>query len=106
MIIDEHLYIGTMPEKTASRLLKKIKNFKSFSGAFVVTFPLFDDGLLEIYDVNEFRQEYYKRRSDDIHIVGISQTRKGAFYLVRDIMDDVYAKTGTCDCVNYFKNIL
>ncbi len=105
MIIDEHLYIGTMPEKMAFKLIKKIKKFKICPGTFVITYPLFGEGLLEIYDVNEFQQEYYKKHSDDIHIVGISQTRKGAFYLVRDIMDDVYKKTGTCDCVNYFNNL-
>lgn len=105
MTIDEHLYTGHMPEKTVTRLVKRIKKQKPCSGVYVVTLPLFEDGLLEVYDTNEFLQPYYKKREADIYIVGISLTKKGAFFLVRDIIDDVYRLTGSFDCNAYFKYV-
>jgi hypothetical protein len=106
MIIDKHLYIGSLPEKSAIKIVRKIKKFKLCAGVQVITLPMFNEGLLEIYDLNEFQQEYYKAHSDDIHVVGIAVTRRQAYYLVRDIIDDVYRNTGTFDCDTYFRYVL
>lgn len=102
MTIDKRLYVGDLSDKKIARMIRKIKKFKLCTGVVLVTLPLFDQGLLEIYDINEFQQEYYKKRSDDIHVVGIAQTKRQAYRLVRDIIDDIYQKTGTFDCMNYF----
>lgn len=106
MTIDEHLYIGTLSEKAALKLVKKIKKSKPCEGVFVITLPLFDDGLLEIYNFNELLQKFYQERLDDIHIVGISMTRKGAYYLSKDIINDVYNNTGAFNCTEYFEKVL
>lgn len=102
MTIDKNLYVGKMSDKNIIKIIRKIKKFKLCPGVILITLPLFNEGLLEIYDMNEFQQEYYKKHSDDIHVVGISQTKRQAYRLVRDIIDDVYSKTGTFDCVSYF----
>ncbi len=103
MTIDKNLYVGKMSDKNVIKIIRKIKKFKLCTGVVLITLPLFGQGLLEIYDMNEFQQEYYKRHSDEIHVVGISQTKRQAYRLVRDIIDDVYAKTGAFDCVSYFQ---
>lgn len=71
-----------------------------------MTLPVFGEGLLEVYDFNEFQQGIYKHYMDDIHIVGIAPSKKLAYYVVRDIIDDVYKNTGTFDCDTYFKYVL
>lgn len=81
MTIAKRLYTGVMPDKTASRLIKRIKKRKPCADVYVITLPLFEDGLLEVYEANEFLQPYYKKRTDDIVIVGMSMTKAGAFFL-------------------------
>ena len=70
MTIVKRLYTGVMPDRTASRLIKRIKKRKPCADVYVITLPLFEDGLLEVYEANEFLQPYYKKRTDDIVIVG------------------------------------
>ena len=91
MTIVKRLYTGVMPDKTASRLIKRIKKRKPCADVYVITLPLFEDGLLEVYEANEFLQPYYKKRTDDIVIVGMSM-----------IIRDVYGTTGKFDCKDYF----
>jgi hypothetical protein len=102
MTIVKRLYTGVMPDKTASQLIKRIKKRKPCADVYVITLPLFEDGLLEVYEANEFLQPYYKKRTDDIVIVGMSMTKAGAFFLIRDIIRDVYGTTGKFDCKDYF----
>lgn len=102
MIVDRHLYIGQMKDSDVVRTVRKLKKNKPCAGVFVVTLPLFDQGILEIYDANELTQKYYRERTDEIHVVGISHTRHGAVTLVRDIISDIYDKTGDFDCTDYF----
>lgn len=89
MTIVKRLYTGVMPDKTASRLIKRIKKRKPCADVYVITLPLFEDGLLEVYEANEFLQPYYKKRTDDIVIVGMSMTKAGAFFLIR-ILSGMY----------------
>ncbi|MGN0394630.1 MAG: hypothetical protein ACI4EF_04650 [Coprococcus sp.] len=105
MIIDEQLYIRHMSDRSVIKIIRKIKKFKLCTGAYVVTLPLFNDGMLEIYNVNEFQQPVYKEIGDSIHIVGIAPTRKMAVYLIRDIVDDVYKETGGLDMKTYFSTV-
>lgn len=102
MIIDRQLYIGQMNDRDVIRTVHKLKRNKLCTGVVVITLPLFDQGMLEIYDVNEFQQSYYQERYDEIHIVGITHTRRGAVMLVKDIIADIYDKTGGFDCTNFF----
>ncbi len=102
MIIDKQLYVGCMSDRNIIKIIRKIKRFSSCTGVYVVTLPLFHDGILEIYNVNEFMQPVYRNMDDKIHIVGIASTRSAAVYLVKDIIDDVYKKTGGFDMNAYF----
>lgn len=85
MRVIEDLYTYDINEKKAKRLLKKISRGKPAKGLYVVVYPLFNDGVLEIYSYNQLLQPYYKRRSDDIEIVGISMSKAEADMLVLGI---------------------
>ena len=58
MTIVKRLYTGVMPDKTASRLIKRIKKRKPCADVYVITLPLFEDGLLEDYEANEGRSVF------------------------------------------------
>jgi hypothetical protein len=86
------------------RLIRRIKRYGKCPGINVITLPLFDDGILEIYNFDELKQKYYRDRSNDIHIVGIAVSRAQAVRMVRDIVDEVYNNTGGFDCISYFSS--
>ena len=105
MVIDEKFYVGRAKDRQIIRMVRGIKYFhkvRYVPGVFVVTLPLFGDGILEIYEMNEFRQKIYRDMSDSIHIVGAAATRAQAISLVRDIIDDIYKKTGGVDVKEFF----
>ncbi len=102
MIIDKQLYVGGLPDRGVIRLIKKIKKFKPCASTYIITLPLSLEGMLEIYNANELRQRRYMQMEDRIHIVGIAPSKRIAVYLVRDIIDDIYRKTGGFDVNSYF----
>lgn len=66
-------------------------------GVFVITLPLFGDGILEIYELMNSGRRSTLDMGDAIHIVGAAPSRFQAVLLVRDIIDDIYKKTGDVD---------
>ena len=83
-------------------LERRFHRVKYVPGVFVITLPLFGDGILEIYELNELRQKIYTDMGDAIHIVGAAPSRFQAVLLVRDIIDDIYKKTGDVDVERFF----
>ena len=49
MRVIEDLYTYDINEKKAKRLVKKISHGKPAKGLYVVVYPLFNDGVLELY---------------------------------------------------------
>ena len=90
MVIDDKFYVGGARDRQIIRMVRGIRRFhrvKYVPGVFVITLPLFGDGILE---------------GDAIHIVGAAPSRFQAVLLVRDIIDDIYKKTGDVDVERFF----
>jgi hypothetical protein len=94
MRVIEDLYTYDIKEKKVHKILKKIASQKPVKKLYVIVFPLFNDGILEIYSYNQLLQPYYKNRTDDIEIVGISKGRYGAdeilLKLIQEMCDSGY----------------
>lgn len=101
MTVIENLYTDISSDKRLYRKLKRIKKRKLSEKTFVITYPLSQYGLLEIYDYNELLQNYYKRMDDRIVVIGISESRGGAYDLVTDILEEVLAETNGFDIRSY-----
>ena len=87
MVIDDKFYVGGARDRQIIRMVRGIRRFhkvRYVPGVFVVTLPLFDDGILEIYELNELRQKVYRDMENSIHI------------------DDIYRKTGDVDVKGFF----
>lgn len=127
MVIDEKFYVGKASDRSVIRMVRRIKrvnrinkrtkrNFlsgtgrrakccaarKASVGLYVITLPVFGDGILEIYDINELTQKTYAMLGDSIHIVGAAETRTCAMLVVRDIIEDIYNKTGGVAVADFF----
>ena len=62
MVIDDKFYVGGARDRQIIRMVRGIRRFhrvKYVPGVFVITLPLFGDGILEIYELNELRQKIY-----------------------------------------------
>lgn len=106
MVIDDKFYVGAAKDRQIIRMVRHIRRFheikKYVPGIYVVTLPLFHDGILEVYEISELKQKVYDDVRDAIHIVGAAPGKRQAIRLVRDIIDDIYKKTGTVDVEAFF----
>ena len=91
----EDLYTYDIKEKKVNKLLKKISHQKRINKLYVVVYPLFGDGILEVYNYNQLLQPYYMKRTDDIRIVGISRGRIGADRIILGLIQEMCDKNYT-----------
>lgn len=96
MQIGNGIYTYGISDKKLDKISKKIKKGKIIPGLHLVTLPLFNDGILEIYDYNQLLQPFYKTMDDKIVIVGISKDRAGANDIVMELVQRM------CDAGNGF----
>ncbi len=86
MQIIDNVYTYGIKEKKLDKIISKINKEKIIPNLCVITLPLFDDGILEIYDYNQLLQPYYKSLGDDIKVVGITKGRGDANELVLELV--------------------
>ncbi len=84
MVIDDKFYVGGARDRQIIRMVRGIRRFH------------------KVYELNELRQKVYRDMENSIHIVGAAPSRVQAIWLVRDIIDDIYRKTGDVDVKGFF----
>ncbi len=103
MSIVTGIYSDMTEDKEFAKLLKAVARKKPVAtGLFVVTRPLYDAGIMEIYDYNELLQPFYRKKKQRLDIIGISKSRDGAKEIVKNIIDDMYDKLGTINVTEFF----
>ena len=90
MKVIDSLYVKGIKDKKINKFVSKIKNNKIVNGIYVITLPIFDDGILEIYSYLQFKQKFYSKFYDDIVVVGIAKNKEDADMLVLDIVQQLY----------------
>ena len=100
--IANNLYTEAIDEKEVRKLILKLRLKRPVKNLFVVTMPLYDVGIMEIYDCNELLQPFYRKKKQKLEILGISSTREGAKAVVANILEDAYDTLGTPDIRKFF----
>jgi hypothetical protein len=100
--IADNLYTEAINEKKVRRLILRLKLKRPVKNLFVVTMPLYDAGIMEIYDYNELLQPFYRKKKQNLEVLGLSSTRDGAKCIVANILEDSYDKLGTPDIGQFF----
>ncbi len=98
----DNLYTKYSSEKKFKKFLIKIKLKRPVNNLYVVTAPLYEAGIMEIYNYNELLQPFYRKQKRVISILGVSKTRDEAKELVCDILEDTYSTQGNADIKTYF----
>jgi hypothetical protein len=101
MTVIEHVYTDIVKDRQLNQKLKRIRKCKPSAHTFVVTYPLSQYGLLEIYDFNELLQPYYKKQLEQLVIIGVSSSRSGAYGIVTDVLQETYTFTNGFDIRGY-----
>ena len=100
--LSEKIYTEDGSEKKFQKQLVRIKRKRPVTGLYVITTPLYEAGIMEIYDYNELLQPYYRRKKSIINILGVSSSRDGAKKLVCEMLEDIYKEIGKPDINEYF----
>ena len=101
MYMIEHVYTDIERGKKLNKQIRKLYKYKPAMNLFLITFPIADKGMLEIYNYNVLLQPYYKKFDDDIIIVGISSQKDEAAELLRQIVEETVQATGGLDVKSY-----
>lgn len=88
--------------KNKKKIISNIKKGKLQYSAFVITLPLNNDGILELYPSYVLLQPAFK--DSDLYIIGISDDRKKALKLMATIIMECYNKTNGFNITEYIKN--
>ncbi len=85
----EQLYSDGFSDRKLKSVCRQIKYGKVNPCIFIITLPLTDDGILEIYRYIELLQPPYRKLKQEVKVVGIAKSREDAFSLVERIVKDV-----------------
>ena len=101
MYMIEHVYSDIERGKKLNKQIRKIYKYKPAINLFLVTFPIADKGILEIYNYNVLLQPYYRQHEEEIIIVGISSKKDEAEELIRSIVEETVRETGELNVKEY-----
>ncbi len=95
------LYCSENIKNDKKKIIHDIRHHKRQWNIYVITLARNHYDLLDIYHVNVLYQPYYKKRENEITIIGIAKGKEEAIQLVQTIVMDVYKKTGDCKVKEY-----
>lgn len=94
------LYIGDKLAKKKEKVIASINQKEATFDVYCIAFASQSSNLFDVLNANELLFPHYRRR--DVSIVGIAKGREEAILLVKDMLLEVYNKTGGFDVRNYF----
>lgn len=94
------LYVGDRMKKKKDKAILSINHSEITSDVYCIAFASHPGNLFDILNANELLFPHYKRSK--IHIVGLAKGKEEAIDLVRDMLMEVYHKTGAFDVRSYF----
>jgi len=101
--IHEQLYSEGISERKLTSYKKKLEKKSPKLDLFLVTLPLGNEGLLEVYWYPELLQKHYQIMELELVVVGIANARDAAFHLIEQIIMDAGIENGNIPIKDYFK---
>lgn len=96
-----HLYVGEKAKKKRYAIIQGIRRGTLMPDAFVITPPQNGNNVLDIYPAAMLLLPPY--RDQELMILGIASTYWEALSVVRDIVDEMYQRTGGFDLAEFVK---
>ena len=102
ILFHSKLYVGSDLVESKRKVLRKLKQGKLQMGVFVITLPLGENDMLEIYPSYVLLQKAFK--NFNVTVVGIAGEQETAFELIETMMNDCIAIDNTVNIRAYFEN--
>lgn len=99
----EKLYKDKISDFQMAGIRRRIKKKSLKLNVYLVTLPLGDEGVLEVYWYPELLQSAYRQLDKKMLVVGISKDRQSAFMLVKQIVEDVNSTRGDLSIKEFFE---
>lgn len=99
----EKLYRDGISDRKLKRIRKKVLRGVAKLKLYLVTLPLGDNGILEIYWYPELLQKAYHELDKTLVVVGIADSREAAFQRIEEIVEDVGWETGDVPIMHFFE---
>ena len=101
---DKDLRTRGKAQKKEKKIRKLVEKRKLRSiGYYCLAFPSNKENILDIYNMGEFLFDHYRKdHSENVHVIGLADSRDEAAELARDIIDEVYRNSGTFNVERYF----
>lgn len=101
--IHKQLYSEGISNRKLASFRKKLERKSPKLDLFLVTLPLGQEGVLEVYWYPELLQTYYQKLDVEVVVVGLATSRDVAFHLIEQIVLDVGCVDGKIPIKDYFK---
>lgn len=98
--MSDNLYYGDNIKKKHRKAISAIKRGKLVRDVYCITFASNPDNLFDIIAAHELCFPHYKNCK--IHILGIAKGREEAKLVVKDMIVEIYKKTGDFKVRDYF----
>ncbi len=92
-----------LSEKKIVSIKKKIRKWSPKLNLFLITLPIGNQGILEIYWYPELLQSFYREMDETVMVVGMSKSRDKAFELIEQIVKDIGVQDGGIPVNDFFK---
>lgn len=93
------IYVSDSVADKKRKILNNLKKNKLQINVYVITLPIVEGGIMEIYPSFIFLQDIYKRQ--DIYVIGLASSMDEAYELVDQIVMDCYNETGDFNVKKY-----
>lgn len=92
-----------MSDKKFNSVKKKIRKKSLKLNLFLITLPIGNQGILEIYWYPELLQSFYRQMSMEVIVVGIADSRKEAFDMIKKIVTEIGLQDDSIPVEEFFK---
>ncbi|MBO4591816.1 MAG: hypothetical protein J5684_04570 [Eubacterium sp.] len=100
--VNKKVYSEDIGERAFKKLVRRVAFKRPVKGLFVITEPMYEAGIMEIYNYNELLQPFYRKKKRTFNVLGVAKSRESAKQVVCDILDDVYRELGKPDIKDFF----
>lgn len=102
ILFHNRLYVAGDLLDSKRKVLKKLKQGKLQMGVFVITLPLSDSDMLEIYPSYVLLQKAFKEAM--VTVVGVAGEQATAFSLIEQMADDCLKTNNNANIRAYFEH--
>ena len=99
----EKLYIDDISDKQLVSIKKKIQRKSPKLNLYLITLPVGNQGILEVYWYPELLQYFYQKMYTEIIVVGLAGSREEAFNIIRKIVIEIGLQENKISVDEFFK---